>query len=290
MNYSKIKLDLKIESTSPDDLLLPENLDSLKYKAFNFLEYLDLDGALLFADILEKKLTLVSIRNNEQKYIYDILSYWVLRLRIFSYGSLNSKEKGALIKKFLVKMFKLGLDVKKPIVKFLDIFDSLDIILQEIADLLSDLNNSQEYLGDVKKFPASSFKPIVLEWIGQYQILINQMSKGKKVEPGAFHIVKFMDTNAYVKYLSAEEKNILKEIFDLYNWLLNPISYEDNKQVQNSSTNFQNSQKFTLPEGLNETQNNLSVEQNQPVLKPVVNEKKDGIDQKLEDLKKRLGK
>jgi hypothetical protein len=249
MDYSKINIYLKIEQVDPADLLLPENLQSLKYTAYNLIEYLDWDGASVFATELKRKLSQISPKDLNEKNGLRVLSFWLLRLKLFSYGNLKSNEKSELFKENFVEALQEGLDIKKSVIRYLDIYDSPKIIFEETSYLASLLNSSPELLGDTYAFSAGEFKQTVANWIKEYQPMVKVASEMQQ-SPGTFHIIKFMDSNKYVKLLSAEERDVLKELLDFYNFLLSPITYIDVKSAEADSAPsipYMSSQRMTMP-------------------------------------------
>lgn len=271
MDFSKIKNELKLEQISPADLFLPENFESVKYQAYNLIDYLDWDGALIFTNVLGKKLSQIAPENKQQARIHTVLSYWAMRLLLFVYSNLKMAEKKDLIRNHIVYILDLGLDIKRALINFLDIFDSVDIIKDETNQILFDLNNNQENLGDPEKFSQLNFKPTVANWLIEYQIVVN--SFGMKLEPGAFHIVKFIDSNQHVKYLTPKEKDALRDLLDFYNWLLSPLVFVDSKKASNNIL-YSNSQQFELPKELRQEDKVVNppiipAPKNQPTQRPM---------------------
>ncbi len=74
--------------------------------------------------------------------------------------------------------------------------------------MLSSVSISASALGsNLGAFQQMGFKPTIANWLREYQVII-QSREAIKTEPGAFHIVKFMDTNKYVRLLKPEERGL----------------------------------------------------------------------------------
>ncbi len=250
MDYSQIKIDFEIEKANPADLLMKENFESVKYVAYEFIENLEWDGMLKFAEALDDKISTFAPQNEEQKFFHEVLKYWVLRLRTFAFESLSKGDKKQLLEKYLVEILKMGLDIKRSVFKFLDIFDSPEIIKVETTDFVFALNNNQEHIGEPKNFQRQQFKPTVANWVREYQTTLASLNKGTELQAGSFHILKFIDSNPFVRNLEPVEKEILKLLLDFYNFLLTPITYIDIKSPEaagNSLVPYMSEQKLTLP-------------------------------------------
>ena len=136
--------------------------------------------------------------------------------------------------------------MKGAIFKYIDFYQYDKIIKEDAKIYITALNSSSEFLGsNISQFQQNNFRPTVSNWLKEYQIVINTLNSGN-IQAGAFHIVKFMDTNKYIKYLKTDEQKNLRELLDLYNWLLNPIIYSDDEKIEQPSSYIQ-SQRFELP-------------------------------------------
>jgi hypothetical protein len=217
--------DLKqfvLTGSSADGLLTGDNFEAVKYQAYSLIDNLDFDGALKYANLLEKKITGYEPQNANH---YNILWFWVNRLKLFAFSSLSINEQGDLLKNNVLKILQGDLDIKLVLYNFLIHFQSDDIILEYAKSFLSNMIKGQELLGaDSDRFVRLNFNPTVENWCKEYISALNTEFRGAKIDPGAFNIVKFLDSNKYVKCLSKEEVKVLKDLLDLCNWLLSPLA------------------------------------------------------------------
>lgn len=274
IDNSKIDRFIKLQELSPQDLLFPENFESVKYKAYSFLESYDSNGAMYFAQSLERLLDGLGSNDEQERYVYKIFTYWVLRLRVFSFRRLKEQEKIKLFKEQTLKIISLGLDLKNAVKQYLEGLYSESVVEKIVRNFKVALEDNSKFFGlnFTKSKVGDNFKPTVANWLKEYQSVLKP-SGGMKLEPGSFHIVKFMNTNPYVKFLTEDEKQILRDLLDLYNWLLSPIVYADSrepaKQVIQTMQNvpYMVSQKMRMEEngGLKE-----EIKMKQPLLPPKV--------------------
>ncbi len=266
MDLVGINIKFNINSISSLDLYNPDVFEAIKYQACNLVDSLDWDNALKYANQLEEKISGIKPKNNNQQSIHIALQFWILRLRLFSYGSLSAQDKTDFIKKELGRMLSLGLDVKRSMVKYLDFYGSIGLLQKESEGIAYAITNSEEVFGkNIQGFQNANFKPTIANWVKEYQSILKS-SSGVKIQPGAFHIVKFIGSNPYVKYLDQEEREILKEILDLYNWLLSPVIYDSGTKNSSQSQPYTNQQNFALPADLQE---NASIQQSVPPVVPL---------------------
>ncbi len=251
MDYQKIKNSTNLKDLDPASIFELDNFESIKYYACDCIDSLDWDECLAIANILNSKLTQASVRSKEDQYTAYVLRFWVLKLKLFAFATLPESEKLSLIKDSVAEMYGYGLDVQGVINDYVGFFGSPEAIQKETKSFVQALSGSQKILAsDLKRFQGINFKPTVANWIKEYQTVLRPAT-GMKLEPGAFHIVKFMDSNQFAKMLSQEDQLILRELLDLYNWLLNPKIYSSNNRVGDSQS-YTNTQRFTLPQELDE--------------------------------------
>lgn len=240
-----------LDNLSPESIYSEDNFNAVKYAAFYYIDSLDDEGAMLYANKLEQVIAALKPQGQNQQEIADTLVFWFLRLKLFCFRILPSHEQNELFKKYVTVVFKHNLDLRQAIFKYIDIFGTGSVIESLTGGFLSSLTNSDGMLGKNRdSFDTNGFRPTVANWLKEYQAVLNTMGGGMKLMPGAFHIVKFMDTNQYIKFLVEDEKEILKNVLDLYNWLLSPVVYSDDKQTEDISAAFVNRQKFKVPQEL----------------------------------------
>jgi hypothetical protein len=325
MDDLKKRMNINTGDLESTDILSGDCFECVKYKAYNLIDIQNYSNVLKYASSLESKLQELEPENAEERERYKILQYWVLRLKLFAFSSLSEGEKLAILKEFTKEILSIGLDIRRILYNFLNFFETDTIILGYSRVFLTALIANQELLGsDEQHFMQSNFKPFVSNWLLEYQGVV-RLSGKMGLDPGAFHLVKFMDSNKHVKYLKPLEKETLRELLDLYNWLLNPFSSSGSHNfikpssfVQLDSVSLQKAaSKFTdepviapnvlIPKAVGQikadgvknglpplknvlTQN--SVDKNLSLAKSLVNkvpdETRGKIDKKLEELEKRV--
>ncbi len=249
MDYNKIKNSEDLKNLNASSILDEENFEAIKYRACDYIDSLDWDGAVSFARTLEEKLERLQLDNSEEQIGLNVLRFWVLKLRLFSFSNLSVLEQKDLLKDHAAFIIQSGLDLNRVITRYFSFFASEKIIKEESKSLIFALNNNKENLGtQIDEFQKFNFRPTVGNWIREYQTVFKS-SADMNMEPGAFHIVKFLDTNSYVKYLTSEEKDVLKELLELYNWLSSPIAYVEERQAaKKETTPYITQERFVIPE------------------------------------------
>ena len=112
------------------------------------------------------------------------------------------------------------------ITKALDFYGSIRPLQKEAGSMVNAIKTSTEVFGsNIRAFQDLNFKPTLANWIKEYLSVLTVEGSVNRVAPSSFHIVKFLDSNAYVKLLTKNEKDALREILDLLNLLMEPISY-----------------------------------------------------------------
>jgi hypothetical protein len=250
MDYSQIKTNINVDRLQPWDLFEPANFTSIKHLAYKLIDSLDFDGAVEFGKKLEAKLEQIEPDDKKEAYLKEILNYWVLRLKLFGLSNLTTQEADDLFKKHLLQILTNNFDVRKALLKSIDVFDTGQVVKDQVRIYLDALRNNQEILGSNEQLlKTNNFKPTLSFWIKEYQTILGTMRNAKS-EPGTFHILKFLDTNQNTKLLNDDEKEILISLLDLYNWLLAPVIYADSSGQQEEQTSpYITQQRFMLPRG-----------------------------------------
>lgn len=260
MNLGKIKDVKSLKLLESSTFLELENFEAIKYRACDYIDGLDWDYAVEFSKVLEDRLRQVLPRTSQERKFLRVLWFWVVKLRLFAFNSLSSQDRSDFIKHYLLHALSEGLDVKTYINDALAVYGSEKAIQEDVDGLLFALHNSDENIGTSEEFGSRNFKPTVENWLREYQAV---MRGGAQVEAGAFHIVKFLDSNQFVKLLNLQEREVLKELLDMYNWLLNPFMYARTNEEESKimrvnkgvlGNNYINKQTFTVPEQLQRQQ------------------------------------
>lgn len=307
----RVDTETFLDNLHPEDIYSEDSFNAFKYSAFYFIENLDEDGALVFSQKLEKILSLLTPKDANEQSIVKILNYWLLRLKIFCFRVLSDQDKNELFKKYIVNIFKNEIDFRAAVYKYIDIFSSGDFIEDITKGFVSAVTGSQVILGRAD----GNFKPTVANWIKEYQTILRSFGNNIKLQPGAFHIVKFLDTNQYAKMLKPTEQDVFRDFLDFYNWLLMPVVYDDKKPPSSYMTQ----EKSILPSEIKAKQvkpdpqvvksefltgnvsnsgldgaglrlGNMGIKPLPPKISfsPLVKKPQVDIDRKLEDLKKKV--
>jgi hypothetical protein len=223
---------------NPEEIFQAEAFDDIKYKSFYFIESIDRQGAADYSKILEKALEQNVSSGESNRVMYQILVFWMLRLKIFGFECLSTEDKSDLFKNNTANILEGELDLKGAILRYIDIFESGAAVKEETKSFINSLISSPELLGsNLGSFRKNNFQPTVSNWLRQYQYSINK--RGVNINPAAFDVVNFINSDVNVKYLTPQELEILKRLLELYNWLVSPIIYSDNKMAERQTSYIQ---------------------------------------------------
>ncbi len=256
----------RLTSVDPSEIFQTEIFENIKYTSFYFIESIDHEGAANFANILEKALGQNASNNLDSNVKYKILKFWVLRLKLFGFECLDTRERINLFKTNIVDILSNDLDFKEAVFRYIDVFETPSLVIEITKGYINALASSQIILGEgVAKFQKDDFQPTVSNWLKQYQYSINQ--KATNLKPSAFEVINFLNKDTNVKYLSHSERKILNSLLELYNWLISPLVYVDSKSsIQESQ--YISRQKFEIPKEV--FQSVQSVQTHVPLVEPVI--------------------
>ncbi len=225
------QLILQLSRMRPEDLLVTGNLTWLKETIFAFISNKDEPGTE-FARKLEGLLRAATPSTEEQKQIFGIAIYWLLRLKIFCFWNLNQKEQIEFLQQDLVPAMKEGLDVWPGIQKYLGFFSSPEM-LQELADVfLSALSANQQPVGN-EAAASGEFRSTVSGWIGQYRQFLNKKYL-VDAPPAGVDLVTFLNTSNSAKRLNEEERDLIKSVLSLYGSLF-AVHFNAKSTIQRES-------------------------------------------------------
>lgn len=245
MDNLGFQADVDLESMSTEQLLQRDNFEAIKDKAYSIIDSKDLDAALDYARRLEEKLSIFHPVSEQDSYFYYILRYWALRLRLCAITSMRPQERVQLFKKNILEIIQNDLNIKQTLFGYINFFGSSDTITEETKTFMQAMGANQEVLGENQKaFETSGFLPTVANWLKEYQGMARIQSIGAKMDGGAFRILKFFDSNPNIKLLSEDEKDNLKSLLGLYNWLAAPIVQQPKVPA---GPKYIQSQRFQLP-------------------------------------------
>lgn len=249
----KVSLSNIIKNIQPAQIFEEQFFSAIKDEADGLIESLEYDGAADFSRQLEGILASVS-PDDSNVLEYNILLYWMYRLKLFAFSVLKPKEKDEIFKNEIVTILSLGLDVKDFLSETINFYDSTLVIESITKGYLTSLLSSVAVLGEKSiKRKNVNFKPTVGNWISQYQASF--VGRGNKIDsPGTFHIVNFFNTNEFARVLDEAEKKLLRELLELYDWLLKPVIIDGGEPqiIDYAKPSYLTTQKFTMPDELRE--------------------------------------
>lgn len=198
----------------PEEFLATENLAWLKDAIYSLINNKDEPGTE-FARKLESKLKTVVAETEEQKQIYNIAVYWLIRLKTFCFWNLSQKEQVAFLREDLAIALHEGLDVWSGVWRYLDLFASPEM-LQELSEVyLSALSANQQAISS-EAATGDKFSPTVGGWSGQYRQFLNKKYLVDSA-PASVDIVTFLNTAAEAKGLNENEREKLRGVLSIFN-------------------------------------------------------------------------
>ena len=234
---------------SGEQLTEPKTFESVKYRAFKFIESVDLVGCNKLSERLGVIIENFPGSTEQEKNIVAIIKFWVWRLKIFAFRKLKLQEEQSVLKNNLITVLRYEFTLEDKLKEKLASYESAGVIEEQRMAFLAALNGNKALLPP--NFNKQDFLPTISNWISEYQRVINQ-SSSVKIQPGTFHVLKFIDTNQYAKFLNQPEKDLLKRVLALYNWLLNPPINVSQTEIDSSQIDI-NDKKPEIPEELQKT-------------------------------------
>lgn len=189
---------------------------AMKDQAYDFIDVSDRSGAVVFAKRLEQLLREVNPPATESdREAIEVVKFWQARLKFFGFPSMTVQEQVNFFKNDVQEALKNGWDIKERISRYFDLYSEATI--EEVKKTF--LNSLRENKSPLfEKAPTLTVGGI----LAQYQINLSDR-KLKGLLPGAFDVLNFSNTNPNFRSLNEDEKDIVRSILALYNWLLSPI-------------------------------------------------------------------
>ncbi len=235
-----------LNSLQPANIFEPEVFSQIKYQAYFLMENKDIDEAANFARDLQNILSETNPQNEKENNQLNVLFFFLYRLKLFAFPNLNQQEQVDIFKHEILPIMSFKLDIKEAILNYTKVLNDPENFKKVTQNFLFALTENDSMLGDSKNFAKVKFSGKIKDWLMEYRQSL--ASKGAEIQDfGTFHVLNFLNTNQNVKFLSKEEIETLKELFELYNWLNDPIVYIEKENTQ-SVSNFLIKQKFTLPQ------------------------------------------
>lgn len=259
----RYKINNILKDIEPSKVFELEIFTKIKYEAATLIDNQEKDGAAEYARYLVNVLENVEPRNNKQFEIYNILFFWLYRLKIFAFSSLSLQEQLDIFKHEIVQIFLLKLDLVETVSESLKILSGSDFLEKRTKDYMLALIDSDATLGNFKE---GNFNGQVKSWLAEYRQSMAKKGSGMS-DFGAFHILNFFNSSKYTKGLKEEEKEVLKSVFELFNWLNEPIIYAQQRSVSSAKSSYITAERFVIPE---EDEPKENIEAAETILEPPV--------------------
>lgn len=212
-------------------------------KALEFYEEL--------SEILKNNLNKVQAKPLAYNQIAAIL--WILSWKALP--SMPLKFSGNILSANLINSIKLGINVRESLERIIGPYEfQLGPDKESRRGWIYALERNQEKLGTkAVTLDTGTMQPTVENWLKSYNL--NQpLTKGR----AKFNQINFLNTSKDAAQLSKEDNQILKELIEIYDWLLfpppGPILVPDSDyktEAPAPSSSFSNREKFRLPEEMN---------------------------------------
>lgn len=186
-----------------------EALTRVKDYAYYFIESID-EPSEKFTALLEEHIARLRPTNEDERARYNVLNFWLLRLKTFLFASLSRMEKIKYLQAELVPSLKLGIDVLEGIERYFSIFPE-DMARETGREFTQFLSKSQSSIGSLGN---------VAQLIDKYNIFANRQFHGSS-RPSALDLVTFLGADETMRKLSSEEKELVRKVLSIYNRLLN---------------------------------------------------------------------
>jgi hypothetical protein len=217
----------EIKRITPNSIFDDVIFESIKYNAYACIDNLDWVEAENFSLLLSGLLSQVDPENKLEKRKFDILEFWLLRLKLFIFDNLDIKNQTDLIKNNIVKILRNNLDIQSVIYNSVSRFSG-QILVKDQAKLYTNmLLDSQSILTFAGAPQQTDFVPNVGNWLRAYQESINM--RKTTVSPGRFEILNFTNKSPFMILLDSPGKAVLKSLLELYNWLIGQSLFNNEK-------------------------------------------------------------
>ena len=247
---------LKVENLfllDAESLAMPEVIDKLNRMAVD--PQLDLEPAQAWAlyDGLE---SLVKDRNDLNEGVVNSLSPIFLRLFWKSLPAMPVERRNEALSKNLIDSLISGAQIKDCLQKILDVYEfGVGPDKETRRGWIYSLEHNQEKLGaKAITLDTGTAQPTIENWLKAYNLL---QPLGKKRE--AFNEITYLNRSKDVSQLSAQDREALKKILEIYDWLLFPppgpeVIPDEHAPKTDQATPYIQAKKFELPKNLLQNQ------------------------------------
>lgn len=162
--------------------------------------------------------------------------------------ALGLKIRRNILSNNLVYALNRGVDVKNILRRVLDPYEVAFIPEEnQRREFIYSLESNEEKLGKslLMLKTGEKVQPTIKNWLANYN-----MHSPLTAERGAFHEINYLDSDLNTKTLSPQDREILRQVLNIYDWLLFPpltsrhVTVNEERQV--SGTPYMNQQTATL--------------------------------------------
>jgi hypothetical protein len=248
-----------------------EGFDSIQNEAEALLEYSDLSERLDFVEYLSGVLAqqgkAIQQKNPE---FYDKYQYYWLMLVFHSFVGLSEEDQENMLQQRILSAIKVGFDQDEILTQYYDMFSTEEFIGEQFKRLSQHLADNSESMGAAPiEIGGKKFLPQIKSWILDYSKFPTKVAKR-----GSLERLNYINVSPNTRQLTQVQRQQLLQVLELYDQLLNPQGFVGNRiQPKRVKTEVR-------PEPV------LEIVPEAPEPKPEVPNV--DIDQKLEDLRKRI--
>jgi hypothetical protein len=255
-----------------------EGFDNIQAEAEALLEFSNLTERLEFVEYLSEILGQQGkvIQQKSPQY-YDKYQYFWLMLVFNSFVGLSEEDQENMLKQRVLSAVKVGFDQDEILTQYYDAYATEKFITEQFKHLSQKLADNSETIGAAPiEIDGKKFLPQLKYWILDYSKFPTKVAKR-----GSLERLNYINVSPNTRQLTQVQRQQLLQILELYDQLLNPQGFPT-RSVQ--------------PRKVRTEQPRVEIKPEVPVVpvppKPLVTPKvevpKVDIDQKLEELRKKV--
>lgn len=239
-------VEYKITKPSIDagTLLTSEGLNQLKEYAYAVMEARRTEDALLFARELETLMKGTTPSNEQQQNIASAAMFWMFKLKLFSFRRLTDQEKVSFFRQEILFYLLNQLDLVEGIGDYFAYYGDPETVLELAKNYMRLLQENNTIVSANAEFKNKGINPSVGYWFKEYQAYrISQ----NNLKPDRFALNSFLNNFGMVKLVAPDEKALLADLLNFFNYLLQPTVNVSKNEGRVGS--FVNQQTFSIPNG-----------------------------------------
>lgn len=217
-----------LAALSPVDLVSPEEITKLAPSQFNqdwlsrleltLREYQETNELGLLKEIYDFLQDKLKKTGHEllanQKESFQKLQILLKRIKIFLLPNLSKEEVEEALRGEEIVVGLRDMDLKQKIKDYLDFHHDDLIGWSYRSGALTALRANQNIIGGGKEWPAGDFEPTIAGWLRDY----DRAAPSQKPR-GNLERLNYLNRSDYVKKISQEERHLLTEILEIYDFL-----------------------------------------------------------------------